>query len=332
MNVKMWIEALRIIPQVSKEEWLKLDIISKWLISVRGAVLVMTFISATIAGLFAQLNNSFSWGPFLLLTIGLIMAHATNNLINDLTDYKKGVDKDNYYRSQYGPQPLEHGLLTIGQIYRYITVTGVIALIAGIIFYMELGAPVIYLILAGSFFVLFYTFPLKYIGLGELAVLLVWGPLMIGGGYFVITTNWSWNVVIASLPYAISVTTVLFGKHIDKFDADRAKRIHTLPVIIGEEAARFSVITMMIMQYLIVIYLVVIQFISPILLIILLAVPKLIVTLKIFSNPKPTVKPKDYPDDSWPIWFVGYAFLHNRRWGSLFMLGLIIEVIFKTLS
>ena len=47
---------------------------------------------------------------------------------------------------------------------------------------------------------LFYTWPLKYIGLGEIAVLLVWGPLMIGGGYFVITGVWDWNVVLAGLP------------------------------------------------------------------------------------------------------------------------------------
>ena len=39
-------------------------------------------------------------------TIGLIFAHATNNLFNDFTDYRPGVDKDNYFRTQYGPQPL----------------------------------------------------------------------------------------------------------------------------------------------------------------------------------------------------------------------------------
>jgi 1,4-dihydroxy-2-naphthoate octaprenyltransferase len=44
-----------------------------------------------------------------------------------------------------------------------------------------------------AFFVLFYTWPLKYIGLGEIAVLIVWGPLMIGGGYFV------WSAVLTGL-------------------------------------------------------------------------------------------------------------------------------------
>ena len=65
-------------------------------------------------------------------------------------------------------------------------------------------------------------------------MLVVWGPLMIGGGYFVMAQQWSWNVVLASLPYVLGVTTVIFGKHIDKLREDKAKGIHTLPVILGE--------------------------------------------------------------------------------------------------
>ncbi len=327
MNIKMWGQALRIIPQVSKNEWSRLDIISRWLISTRAAVLVMTFISAAIAGLLAHLNGSFDWSRWGLVTIGLIMAHATNNLINDFTDHWKGVDKDNYYRAQYGPQPLEHGLLTTRQMLTYIVITGLLATVPGILLIIKSGWPVLWLMLAGAFFVLFYTFPLKYIGLGEIAVLIVWGPLMIGGGYFVIAGHWDWNVVIASLPYAISVTTVLFGKHIDKHDDDKAKNIFTLPVIIGEKAARFTVITMMVLQYLIVIYLVWIGFFSPLILIVALALPMLRSTIKIFALQRPAEPPADYTENTWPIWFVGYAFLHNRRWGSLFMLGLILVVL-----
>ncbi|HAN69612.1 MAG TPA: prenyltransferase, partial [Halieaceae bacterium] len=76
------------------------------------------------------------------------------------------------------------------------------------------------LFLAGAFFVLFYTWPLKYIGLGEPAVLLVWGPLMVGGTYYIVAGAWSNEVAWLSLVFALGPTTVLFGKHIDKLDAD----------------------------------------------------------------------------------------------------------------
>ena len=176
MNVAMWKKALLVIPRIDKEEWDQLDIISKWLISTRAAVLVMTFISAAIAGLFAWRDGSFHLGRWALLVVGLIFAHATNNLINDLTDYKRGVDKDNYFRTQYGPQPLQQGLLTIRTLLVYIAVTGLIAVAAGIPLVLQSGTTALWLMLAGVVFVLFYTFPLKYIGMGELAVLLIWGP------------------------------------------------------------------------------------------------------------------------------------------------------------
>ena len=84
MNVAMWAKALRVIPRITKDEWDHLDVISKWLISTRAAVLIMTFISAAIAGLLAARAGMFDLGRWLLLVVGLIFAHATNNLLNDL--------------------------------------------------------------------------------------------------------------------------------------------------------------------------------------------------------------------------------------------------------
>src|SRR5512136_803647 len=133
MNIAMWRKALQVIPHVSSEEWNKLDVLSKWLISTRAAVLIMTFLSAAIAGILAFRNSAFAFWPWLLVALGLVLSHATNNLFNDYTDYVRGVDKDNYYRAQYGPQPLVHGLMTKRQHLTYAGVTGAIALIIGLI-------------------------------------------------------------------------------------------------------------------------------------------------------------------------------------------------------
>lgn len=329
MNVAMWKKALLVIPRIDKNEWDQLDVISKWLISTRAAVLVMTFISAAIAGLFAWRDGSFNLGRWALLVVGLIFAHATNNLINDLTDFKRGVDKDNYFRTQYGPQPLQQGLLTIRTLLVNIAVTGLIAVAAGIPLVLQAGTTALWLMLAGVVFVLFYTFPLKYIGLGELAVLLIWGPLMIGGGYFVITGNWDWNIVWASLPYALGPTTVLFGKHIDKLKADKAKGINTLPVILGEKAARYAVLGMIAIQYLTVIALVITGFFTPVMLLVLGGLTAIPRVWAMYKNPKPEECPQDYDSSIWPLWFVAIAFFHNKRYGSFFLLGLILEIILR---
>jgi 1,4-dihydroxy-2-naphthoate octaprenyltransferase len=178
----------------------------------------------------------------------------------------------------------------------------------------------------GVFFVLFYTYPLKYIALGELSVLLVWGPLMIGGGYFVITGNWSLTVVLASLPYALGVTGVIFGKHIDKYEMDKERKIHTLPVVIGERPARYMLVVMLILQYVLTLVLVVSGYFTILMAAVVLAIPTLRKIWPMFSAPKPAEKPADYPD-VWPNYFVAAAFIHNRAFGVWFMLALIVDSV-----
>ncbi len=328
MNVGMWVKALRIIPKIDKAEWDRLDIISRWLISTRAAVLIMTFVSATIAGIMAAAAGKFNFLNYLLLVIGLVFAHATNNLLNDLTDYDRGVDRDNYFRTQYGPQALESGLMTRRELLVYAAVTGLIALAAGAYLVVTHGWLALALLAAGAFFVLFYTWPLKYIGLGEVAVILVWGPLMIGGGYFVITGQWDWNVALAGLPYALGPTTVIFGKHIDKLREDRAKKIHTLPVIIGEKAARYSIMVMMALQYILVAALVINGFFTPVMLLVFITLVRYSWVWKLLTQPKPETRP-EVDRTGWPMWFVSIVFQHNRTYGMWFLLGLIADTVIK---
>lgn len=327
LNVEMWGKALRGIPRLEKEEWKGLDVISRWLIATRAAVLIMTFLSAAIAGILAYRAGQFNLGLWVVLTIGLVMAHATNNLLNDLTDYRRGVDKDNYFRTQYGPQPLESGFMSMRELLIYAAVTGGIALACGIYLIAVRGGLTWLFLGLGAFFVLLYTWPLKYIGLGEISVLVVWGPLMVGGGYYVMTGVWDWNVVIASLPYTLGVTTVIFGKHIDKYVEDKAKGIHTLPVLIGEKRARYAVLSMIALQYLSVAYLVAVGFFSPVVMVILVALTAIPQVWAMFRKPKPRTAPYGYPANVWPLWFVAMAFAHNRRFGLWYLLGLILDVV-----
>jgi 1,4-dihydroxy-2-naphthoate octaprenyltransferase len=335
MNFAMWKKALTVIPSVSKEEWNKLDIISKWLISTRAAVLLMTFLSAVLAGLFAihdARQGGFTVNPFtwFILTLGLILAHASNNIFNDFTDYTRGVDRDNYYRTMYGPQPVADGLLTKGQHLTYFAITGFLALACGIYLVIIRGDGLTWILLAlGAFFVLFYTWPLKYIALGEIAVLIVWGPLMVGGGYYVLTHMWSWIVIFASLPYVLGVTTVIFGKHIDKLLVDKAKKIYTLPVLIGERAARFIVLAMMIIPYLLVVALIINKYFTPILLLVFMAIPTFLKIYPQFLKPKPQNRPEEFPEGQggWPLFFAPQAFVNNRAFGTWFLLAMILDVI-----
>ena len=324
----MWIKALRVIPRITSEEWDRLGVFTRWLIACRGAVLVMTIMSCAIGVLLALREGTLSWSAAVLCLIGLTLAHAANNLLNDIVDFKKGVDTDNYYRSLYGPQALEHGLLSERQMLVYTGVTGLLAFLCGVYLTWQTGSGTLIFFGLGAFFLLFYTWPLKYVGLGEFTVIAVWGPLMIGGTYFVVTGGqWHWDIVWTSLAYALGTANVLFGKHIDKLEEDRAKRIRTFPVIIGERAARGIVVFFWLMQYLLLVLLIVLEKIGLAAALALLAFPKLMWAMKYFSRPRPKGPPPELPANTWPLYFSAVAFVYNRRFGALFLLGLILDVI-----
>ncbi len=184
--------------------------------------------------------------------------------------------------------------------------------------------------LAGLFISVFYVAPpikLKHHGLGEPGVFLVWGPLMIGGTYYVTAGALPpVGVWLACIPYALVVTTVLIGKHIDKIEVDAQKGIRTLPVIFGARASLWLNQALMVGYYLIVLALVLTGTLGVWVLLVVLALPRLREVIKIYNEPKPSGPPPDYP--VWPLWFVSAAFYHNKLAGGMFVLGLILNLIF----
>jgi 1,4-dihydroxy-2-naphthoate octaprenyltransferase len=247
-------------------------------------------------------------------------------MINDYFDLEGGIDTDDYVRAQYAPHPILSGWVTKRQLGAAILLANAIDLAILLYLVTQRGPAVAAFALGGLFVSVFYVAPpirLKWHGLGEPGVFVVWGPLMVVGTFFVATgqiPGWAW---IASLPYAILVTTVLFGKHIDKIEADTAKGVRTMPVILGEHRARQVAQALMIAFYPIVLVAALIGWIGPWVALVVLGIPRLLAVLKVFGQPKPDVPPHSYV--GWPLWFVGQAFIHTRRAGALLILGLLLN-------
>jgi len=334
INFAMWRTALsQLVKMDDKQEWDALDVVSKWLIATRSGVTTVTIYSCIIAAMFAWRDGYFAWLPWLIVTLGLFLAHGTNNLLNDYTDFSRGIDKDNYFRTQYGVHPLVQEFWGKSTQIRWFLVSGFLASLAGVyaLFYTDFHPVVIGLFAFGALMLLFYTYPLKYFALGELTIFLIWGPIMIGGVYFVLARGWtanSWNVVLAGVPFGLSVASINVGKHIDKLREDKAKGVGTLPVIIGETAARYLNITAIVLAYAITVYLVFgPRFLTPVMLIVFFAVKHAWTAIKRLFQPRPTQPPEGYP--IWPRWFSTVSFIHNRNFGNLFILGVLLDSILR---
>ncbi len=310
------------------EEGQALDPVSRWLLITRASVFPMTLTSGMIGGLLAIGTPGASWSFFALALFGLLVAHAANNMINDYFDLEGGVDTEGYARTVYAPHPLLSGLISKRGLIAAIAVANLIDLAILVFFITERGPAVVGFALAGLFVSVRYVAPpvrLKHHGLGEPGVFVVWGPLMIGGTYYVTTGSCPPWVLAASVPYALLVTTVLFGKHVDKHDGDASKGIRTLPVMLGKERARAWSRAMLIAFFPLTALLALTDVVSAWCLLVLLAVPRLTETLETFSQPKPDTPPEGYP--IWPLWFVAWAFRFTRRAGGLFILGLLLDMV-----
>jgi len=178
---------------------------------------------------------------------------------------------------------------------------------------------------------LLYTWPLKYIGLGELSIFLIWGPIMVSAVYVVLAKGWTenvWNVVLVGVPFGLSVVSINIGKHIDKLDDDKSKGVHTMPVIVGEKAARYINMAVLVLIYVVILYLIFgPHYLTPVMLIVFLAGKRLLLALKMLSKPRPAEQPEGYL--AWPTWFSAFNFYHNRMFGGLFILGLVVDTLLR---
>lgn len=328
INLKNWWLALYTIPKFEEGEYV--DPVTRWLVAMRAAVLVMTVISGILGGLLSAVAGKVDIGLLLITTLGLTLAHAASNMVNDYWDARHGLDTPESPRVNYGPQAFVNHEFTSRQL---LIGTGVLlglAALTGLYLVLVAGLGVLWFALAGAAVLLFYSgdpFPLKYRGLGELAVLIVWGPLMVGGTFYIQTHELPLWVIVASLPYALGVTTVLFGKHLDKVDFDRQMGIKTFVVLIGEARARALTVVLVALMYVSAIALVLAGVLLPTLLLVLFALPSAKWVLTAYRFPKPDKPPVEYA--GWPLWFVGFTFLHNRRFGMLYLLGIFLHILLR---
>jgi 1,4-dihydroxy-2-naphthoate octaprenyltransferase len=308
----------------------EVDPVSRWLVLTRAAVLPMTLTAALIAGLLGVNEPGFKWWLFGLATIGILLAHAANNLMNDLFDLDVGTDTSGYPRALYAPHPVLSGMVTRKRLTAAVLLVNALDLAILVVLFVERGWPVVAFALGGFFVSAAYTAPplrLKKHGLGEPSVLLVWGPLLVGGVYYAAVGRLPWEIVAASIPYSLLCTTVLFGKHIDKLPWDEPSGTRTLPVMLGAERARRVTQGLMVGFYVLTVALVLEGALPWPTLLVFGAVPALRGVWRAFDEPPPAEAPPNWP--VWPLWYAPYAFVHTRRAGALFVLGLAIGAVFK---
>ena len=173
----------------------------------------------------------------LVLLIGICLQILVN-LFNDLGDYEKGVDNE----KRLGPErSLQSGKISKKEMRKLIAFVILITLILGFIAFLNSGITVIFLGISLILIAYLYTsgpFPYGYKGLGEIMVILIFGPVTILGALFLFDIEYNLIILLISIICGLSTSTIILTNNIRDLENDYTHNKITLAVKLGEKKSR----------------------------------------------------------------------------------------------
>ena len=211
--------------------------------TTRLPFLTATIIPVVLGILIAASHGAFDLVSAALTVIGAAFVQLGLNVANDVFDTVQGADDANVTPTKFsgGSRVIQYGLVTFRQMVGLATVFYVIAGVIGLVLLATRGSTALLVIgLVGFVVSLGYTAPpLKFVyrGLGEIAVALGFGPMMLLGAYVVQTRGaLAWEPFVASIPVALLVALILYVNEIPDRRGDARVGKRTLPVRFSSRA------------------------------------------------------------------------------------------------
>jgi 1,4-dihydroxy-2-naphthoate octaprenyltransferase len=265
----------------------------RYFLALRPWSFPMTAVSISVGAAYAYSSHAiFDPVIYLITLLGSIALHAFVNITNDYFDTLYGVDRPGSPTTRYRPHPLVSGIMTPSQVIVLSILLFATALATGILLTAMGRWLSIPLGLLGSLVALEYTAPpakLKYRGLGEVSVFLMWGPLMVLGSYYTQTGYVDIDPIMVSIPIGILVASVLLIDSIRDYEYDRSAKIKTLTVIMGRGRALTLFIVMISSAYIATPVLFITGVTGPSILLSLVTAPRAATLLKSFYREVPDI-------------------------------------------
>ena len=209
-----------------------------WFLETRPQFLILPIVLSFLGTSIAWYNGYLHIGYAVLAFIGLLLAHISVNVLNDYFDFKSGVDLATK-RTPFsgGSGMLPEGLLKPGQVLKFGTICFLLAAAIGVFFIFATDWLLLPLLVVGGLCIVLYTPLILKKNWPEWSPGLGLGSLPVLGAYFVQTNEYTWPVVIASIPSGILVHNLLFLNEFPDVEADITAHRKTLPITIGKDRA-----------------------------------------------------------------------------------------------
>ena len=212
----------------------------RWLMAVRPRTLPTAVAPVVVGTAAAAADGCFHALPALAALAGALLLQIGVNLANDYFDFVKGVDT----AERVGPvRVTQSGLITAGKVRMAMMASLAAAILVGVYLITVGGVPILLVGAAAVAAALAYSggpFPLASHALGDFFVFIFYGPVAVGGTYYVQAFDWTHRVGLLAAMIGLLITAVLVVNNLRDIATDRKAGKHTLAVLLGPEGTQME--------------------------------------------------------------------------------------------
>ena len=209
-----------------------------WFLAARPKTLWAGIAPVLMGSALAYSAGGFHAGAAVAALLGALLIQVGTNFCNDYADFKKGADT----QDRVGPvRVTQAGWVAPEAMLRATVLVFLAAALVGVYLVLRGGWPMFWIAAFSILLGVAYTagpFALAYLGLGDVFVLIFFGPIAVGGTYYVQTLEWPLYVTMAGLAPGLLSCAVLAVNNLRDLDQDRAAGKRTLAVRFGRSFAR----------------------------------------------------------------------------------------------
>jgi 1,4-dihydroxy-2-naphthoate octaprenyltransferase len=211
---------------------------SPWILAARPRTLGAAVIPVLAGGALAFAAGNLDPMAMVLIIACAVLIQIATNYFNDAIDHAKGADT----AERIGPTRVTNsGLLAPRTVMTGGAACLALAVALSIPLVLHGGWPVVVIGIFSLFFAYAYTggpFPLAYLGLGEIFVVLFFGIIAVAGTFYLNTLELSSAAVLAGLQIGLHSSVLLAVNNLRDIDSDRAANKRTLAARFGLAFAR----------------------------------------------------------------------------------------------
>jgi 1,4-dihydroxy-2-naphthoate octaprenyltransferase len=224
--------------------------VNAWLLAARPKTLPAALSPVVVGSAVAYAEGRFDLLVALAAIAVALLLQIGANFANDVADFRSGADTEH----RVGPTRVtQSGLLSPRQVEVATAVTLALAAIPGLYLVWQggwvfavagllaIGAAVAYT--AGPAY--------GYVGLGDIAVFLFFGPVAVTGTAYLMTQQLTTLSLLSSIPMGCLITAILVVNNLRDIETDRAAGKMTLAVRLGRGGARTEYVLLLVLSYVI---------------------------------------------------------------------------------